>query len=107
VGYVSRFIESPTTEHLNAVKCILRYITGTIDFGCHYWRSGKELRLLGYSDADMGDDINTRKSTTGVVFYLGSSLVTWQSQKQKVVALSTCETEYITGTTAACQSTTG
>jgi hypothetical protein len=103
VGYVSRFMESPTTEHLNAVKRVLRYIAGTIDFGCHYRRGGKELRLLGYSDADMGGDVNTRKSTTGVVFYLGSSPVIWQSQKQKVLALSSCEAEYIAGTTAAYQ----
>jgi hypothetical protein len=36
VGYVSRFMERPTTSHLNVVKRILRYITGTIDYGCHY-----------------------------------------------------------------------
>jgi hypothetical protein len=35
VGYVRRFMEKPTTEHLTVVKCILRYITGTIDYGCH------------------------------------------------------------------------
>jgi hypothetical protein len=103
VGYVSRFMEFPTTEHYNAVKRILRYIAGTIDFGCHYWRGRKELRLLGDNDADMGGDVDTRKSTTGAVFYLRSSLVTWQSQKQKVVALSSYEAEYITGTTVACQ----
>ena len=56
--------------------------------------------MLGYSDADMGGDIDTRKSTTGV---LGSCPMTWQSQKQKVVVLSSCEVEYIEGTTAACQ----
>jgi hypothetical protein len=39
---------------------------------------GKELRLLGYSDANMGGDIDTRKSMTGTMFYLGSSPVTWQ-----------------------------
>lgn len=33
VGYVSRFIERPTIEHLNTVKRILRYIAGTIDYG--------------------------------------------------------------------------
>jgi hypothetical protein len=51
----------------------------------------------------MGGDIDTRKSMTGTMFYLGSSPVTWQSQKQKVTALSSCEAEYITGTTVACQ----
>jgi hypothetical protein len=52
----------------------------------------------------MGGDVDTRKSITGALFYLGSSPVTWQSQKkQKVVALSSCEAEYITGTTTACQ----
>ena len=103
VGYVSRFMERPTSEHLSAVKRILCYIAGTIDYGCYYKRGGSELKLCGYSDADMGGDVDTRKSTTGVLFYLGSCPVTWQSQKQKVVALSSCEAEYIAGTTAACQ----
>jgi len=84
IGYVSRFMENPTTEHLNAVKRILRYIVGTIDYGCYYKHGGKELKLHGYSDADMGGDIDTRKSTTGVLFFLGSCPVTWQSQKHKV-----------------------
>ena len=39
----------------------------------------------------------------GVLFFLGSNIITWQSQKQKVVALSSCEAEYIAATTAACQ----
>jgi hypothetical protein len=103
VGYVSRFMECPTTDHLNAVKRVLRYIAGTINFGCHYRRGGKELRLLGYSDADMGGNVDTRKSTTRTVFYLGSSPMTSQSQKQKVVTLSSYEAEYIAGTTTACQ----
>ena len=51
----------------------------------------------------MGDDIDTRKSTTGMLFFLGSCPLTWQSHKQKVGALSSCEAEYIAGTTAACQ----
>ena len=51
----------------------------------------------------MAGCIDTRKSTTGVLFFLGNNIVTWQSQKQKVVALSSCEAEYIAATTAACQ----
>jgi hypothetical protein len=95
-------MESATTEHLNVVKCVLCYVAGTIDFGCNYHCGGKELWLFGYSDADMGGDVDTRRSTTDVVFYLGSSPATWQSQKQKVVALSSCEAEYIAGTMATC-----
>jgi hypothetical protein len=51
----------------------------------------------------MAGDVDTRKSTTGVLFFLGDRPVSWQSQKQKVVALSSCEAGYIAATTAACQ----
>jgi hypothetical protein len=44
--------------------------------------------LVGYSDSDLAGDVDDRKSTIGIVFFLGSSAVTWASQKQKVVALS-------------------
>jgi hypothetical protein len=103
VGYVSKFMERPTTEHMVAVKRILRYIAGTVTFGCYYRQGREGADLVGFSDSDLAGDIDTRKSTTGVLFFLGSNLVTWQSQKQKVVALSSCEAEYIAATTAACQ----
>jgi hypothetical protein len=51
----------------------------------------------------MAGDIDTSKSTTGVAYFLGKSLISWHSQKQKVVALSTCEAEYIAASVAACQ----
>ena len=38
VGYVSRFMQRPTTEHEQAVKRILRYVAGTSDYGLHYLR---------------------------------------------------------------------
>jgi hypothetical protein len=41
VGYISRFMEKPTTERLVAVKRVLRYIAGTLHFGCHYKRKKK------------------------------------------------------------------
>jgi hypothetical protein len=59
--------------------------------------------LVGFSDSDHAGDIDDRRSTTGVLYYLGSSPVTWQSSKQKVVALSSCEAEYIAAANGACQ----
>ena len=104
VGYISRFMEAPTMEHMAAVKRVLRYVAGTLHFGCHYTRK-KQAQLVGYSDSDLAGDVDTRKSTTGVFFFLGNNLITWQSQKQRVVALSSCEAEYIAAATGACQAT--
>lgn len=104
VGIVSRFMESPSEAHMTSVKQILRYVRGTVNLGCFYGRgNGEHSVLLGYSDSDLAGDINDRKSTTGAMFFLGSSPVTWFSQKQKVVAQSSCEAEYIAAATAACQ----
>lgn len=104
VGYVSRFMEEPHGEHLAAVKHIVRYIAGTIDWGLFYPRkTGVKANLLGFSDSDLAEDVDSRKSTSGVIFFLGESPISWQSSKQKVVALSSCEAEYIAAATAACQ----
>jgi hypothetical protein len=104
VGYLSRFMEKPHEEHVVAVKRVLRYVAGTRSHGLLYARDKNcALKLTGYSYADMAGDIDTRKSTSGVIFLLGNSPVTWQSAKQKVVALSSCEAEYIAAATAACQ----
>jgi hypothetical protein len=103
VGYVSRFLERPTEEHLQVVKKILRYIIGTLQYGLCYERQTGTTRLVGYCDSDLSGDIDTRKSTTGALFFIGKSLVSWQSLKQWVVALSSCEAEYIAATTVATQ----
>jgi len=59
--------------------------------------------LIGYSDSGLAGDCDDWKSTSGAFFFLGQSPVSWQSQKQRVVALSSCEAEYIAAATAACQ----
>jgi hypothetical protein len=51
----------------------------------------------------MAGDIDGRKSTSDMLFFLGDCPITWQPQKQKIVALSTCEAEYIAAATASCQ----
>lgn len=103
VGMVSPFMEAPTTEHMSAVKHLLRYVAGTIDNGCSYTSTTGDAHLVGYSDADMAGDVDDRKSTSGTLFFYGNCPISWQCQKQKVVSLSSCESEYIAAATAACQ----
>ena len=83
-------MEAPTAELWAAVENILRYIKETTNFGCVYLREKKKemLELRGYSDSDMAGDVDDRKSTSGAAYFLGGSIVSWLSQKQKVVALS-------------------
>jgi hypothetical protein len=102
VGYMSCFMEAPTTEHLAAVKHLLRYIADTLSLGCRY-KCGGNGELVGFSDSDMAGDVDDRKSTSGTLFSLGGCPITWQSQKRKIVALSSCEAEYVAAAIAACQ----
>jgi hypothetical protein len=102
VGYVSRFMQRSTTEHQQAVKRIIRYVAGTLDHDLYYLRCPGEAHLVGYSDSDHVGDIDTSKGTSGVLFF-SKCLVSWQSVKQQVVALSSCETEYIAASTASTQ----
>lgn len=97
-------MEAPTTTHMAAVKQVLRYVRGTVNFGCCYEKRRQcEKELIGFSDSDLAGDIDDRKSTTGVIYFLGAKPITWVSQKQRVVALSSCEAEYVAATAAACQ----
>ena len=96
-------MEKPTIKHLQAVKGILRYIKGTLSYGLSYIRRENRVTLTGYSDSDFGKDMNDGKSTGGTAFYLNGNLVTWMSQKQCSVALSSCEAEFMAATMAACQ----
>lgn len=73
MGYVSRFMEDPREDHLTAIKHLLRYIAGMTELGITYPKQeGEQLELIGYSDSDMVGDIDGRRSTTGIIFFLGS-----------------------------------
>ncbi|WVZ73865.1 hypothetical protein U9M48_022123 [Paspalum notatum var. saurae] len=51
----------------------------------------------------MGGDIDGRRSTSGMLFFLRGCAIAWQSMKQRIVALSTCEAEYVAAAAACCQ----
>ena len=102
VGVLSRYTHEPKECHGASLKVVLRYLRGTCSLGLRFARN-KDLKLLGYSDSSHNVDIDDGKSTTGHIFYLGDSPITWCSTKQEIVALSSCEAEFMTATEAAKQ----
>ena len=58
------------------------------------------MKLQGYIDADFAGDIDSRKSTTGFVFTLGGTTISWASNLKKIVTLSTTEAKYVAATEA-------
>ncbi|XP_074346776.1 secreted RxLR effector protein 161-like [Apium graveolens] len=103
VGVVSRYMERPTVLHMSAVKRIFRYIKGTLHYKLLYAKGTGDYMLAGYSDSDLEGNIEDRRSTEGMAFYLNESLITWVSHKQRCVALSSCEAELMAATSSACQ----
>ncbi|KAM1023651.1 hypothetical protein ACFX2A_045494 [Malus domestica] len=93
VNTVCQFMKSPMEMHYAAVKRILRYLQGTQHHGILY-SAAKETTLTAFSDADWAADINTRRSITGYVVYLGNNPVSWQSKKQCSVSRSSTEAKY-------------
>ncbi|KAB2608352.1 hypothetical protein D8674_011520 [Pyrus ussuriensis x Pyrus communis] len=75
-------------EEYNALKA-----QGTLEYGLNYKKS-LDFNLLAYSDSDWAADINTRRSITGFVIYLGDNPISWQSKKQSTVSRSSTEAEY-------------
>lgn len=100
VAYCSRYMSNPGQKHIAELKKIWQYLLYTPNLGLTYDCSGIDLYIKGYSDADWAGDIDGRKSTTGYIFSLSSDMarnnpISWNSQLQKTVALSSCEAEYM------------
>ena len=53
-----------------------------------------ELKLEGYVDSDFAGEVDHRRSTTGYVFTMAGTAISWMSQLQKIVTISTTEAEY-------------
>ena len=102
VGVISRHMQNPTKHHFGTTKRILKYISGTTDYGLWYGNSDA-FNLIGYSDSDWAGCAEDRRSTSGYMFSFGSSAISWSSKKQATVALSSSEAEYIAVNLAACQ----
>jgi hypothetical protein len=97
VNKLAQFSNDPQPYHLQALKRILRYLSGHRSDKLTYTGS-RQLGVpiaIAYADADYAEDYNTRKSTTGDLIMLCNAAVMWCSKKQKTVARSTMEAEYV------------
>ncbi|KAM1815735.1 hypothetical protein ACFX12_000216 [Malus domestica] len=102
VSIASQFMHSPTIEHLNLVKRILRYLKGSVGRGI-LMAKNDNTQIMGYCDADWAGNAIDRKSTTGYCTFVGGNLVTWKSKKQTVIARSSAEAEYRAMASTACE----
>ena len=94
IGYLGRYQSDPGLSHWQAAKKVLRYLQGTKNLMLTYRRT-KQLEIVGFSDSDYVGCLDSRKSTFGYIFMLAGGAVSWSSKKQKTVAASTMEAEYI------------
>ena len=100
VSNVAKYSAKPTKHHWIAVKRILRYLKGTLNYSLFYSKGGAT-ECVGFSDSDWGGDLHDRKSTSGYLFQISGAAVSWRSKKQTCVALSTAEAEYMALASAA------
>ena len=89
-----RFQSNPKISHSNAVKRIIKYVSGTCDYGLFHSKKSN-LSLTRFSNLDCVSNADDRKNTTGGCFYVEANLIAWMSKKKNSVSLSTAEAEYI------------
>ncbi|CAM8969523.1 unnamed protein product [Rhodiola kirilowii] len=95
ISLLSRFMSNPGMDHWLALKHIVAYVRSTLDVGLCYSKRKDMLELVGYVDADFGEDRDCRKSITAFYITFGMNCISWKSQMKSIVAMSTTESEYI------------
>jgi hypothetical protein len=94
ITHLSQFNSSPLIMHLTAAKRVLRYLQGTNDRHLFYpWNI--QLKMTAYSDASYGNCLDTRRSFSGYIFQLDNATISWRCWKQRSIATSACEVEYM------------
>lgn len=93
VSILSQFNDYHGEEHWSAAKRVLRYLKGTMDIGLSFTNCHEQ--IIGFADADWGGDEVDRKSYSGFTFIFGGGAISWESRKQKTVALSSTEAEFV------------
>lgn len=99
LSILSKYNSCPREAHWQAVKRVLRYLRATTDYGLSYSMID-EPEILCYTDSDWAGDQKNRRSTSGMVTFIAGGPISYKSQQQPVVALSSTEAEYIAASIA-------
>ena len=94
VQQLSQFLDCYTYAHWNTALRVVRYLSGTRNHKLHLG-GNNPISLLGFTDSDWANCLDTRRSVGGHAYTLGSGAISWQARKQKTVAASSCEAEYV------------
>nr|GFB74917.1 copia protein [Tanacetum cinerariifolium] len=101
--YCARYQAQPTKKHLTVVKRIFRYLKDTIHMGLWYLKD-ISFELTAFSDSDHAGCLDSRKSTSGGIQFLGGDkLDSWSSKKQDCTSMSSAEAEYVSLSTYCAQ----
>ena len=100
VQQLSQFLDSYSLEHWHTAIRLVRYLKGTRDLKLHLG-GNNPISLLAFTDSDWANCLDTRRSVGGYTCSLGSGAISWAARKQKTVAASSCEAEYIAAFEAA------
>ncbi|KAL0328076.1 UNVERIFIED_CONTAM: Retrovirus-related Pol polyprotein from transposon TNT 1-94 [Sesamum calycinum] len=100
ISCLSRYMSNASPPYWEALKWLLRYLNGSANLGIMFSKCSKGVDLTSYVDSNYANDRDSRRSTTSYIFTLCGSCITWKSQLQQIVALSTIEAEYIAATEA-------
>ncbi|GJY51006.1 ribonuclease H-like domain-containing protein [Tanacetum coccineum] len=96
VQQICLYMHDPHEPHLAALKRILRYVRGTLDYGLQLYFSSSG-SLVGYIDANWAGCPTTHRSTFGYCIFLGNNLLSWSSKRQVTLSRSSAECESIAG----------
>jgi hypothetical protein len=86
-------MHDPREPHLTVMKRILRYLRGMLDFGLLLRRSSNS-DLVICTDVDWVGCLDTRRSTSGYVVFLGDNLVSWSAKRQTIISRFSTKVEY-------------
>ncbi|CAI7913261.1 unnamed protein product [Closterium sp. NIES-54] len=94
---LATYLKKREAEHMLELNRALHYLASTPTIGLTYHKTRTTTpKLIGYVDVDHAGDSNNRRSRTGYVYRLEPiGPISWQSNMQELIALSSAEAEYI------------